>query len=79
MIIRARTAMVKSRARRYAINGMLHCITRILAGIGINHAVLLIIDGKFGCMELTQSETDGGPEWATLYSDDEPENKPSIH
>lgn len=81
MLILARALRTPSQLRRVLIGLFMKAICHLLTGAGVRYAMIVITDGQYGCVELTNAMTAGPPDWTTMYNDQsKPEvNKPILH
>ncbi len=81
MLILARALRTPSRARRVLIGWFMRAICHLLAGGGVRYAMIVITDGQYGCVELTNAMTAGPPDWTTMYNDQPTPDadKPILH
>ncbi len=81
MLVLARALRTKSRVRKAFINLLLKALCHLIVGARIKHAMIVITDGQYGCVELTDSLTSTHPGWTTMFSDEpQPDsNKPVLH
>ena len=80
MLVHARCIQIKSRWRRFIVNAVLKRFTAMLGRMGITHALIVITDGKFGCVELSNMLPENSPGWTAIFKEPPPDdNRPSVH
>ena len=72
MLILCRDIHFRSRVISLSINMLLSCAIWLLRRAGVAHAIIVVVNGGYGCMELsTQGQESEG--WTKIYQEDEPE------
>ena len=80
MLVHVRAILIKSWWRRLIVNAVLKQFVAMLERMGITHALIVITDGKFGCVELSNMLPENTPGWTAIFKEPPPDdNRPSLH